>query len=75
MLYGVSGAILAWLFSAFGKSPEQPMGVILVGPVAAAFCLASTLLFFRYPEEETLEAVIALEAASGKSGHAGAEPE
>ena len=54
MLYGVSNAILAWLFSAYGKSPDEPLGVLLVGPVAAAFCLVSTLLFLRYPERETL---------------------
>ncbi len=53
MLYGLSNAILAWLFSTWGKSPEEPLGVLLVGPVAAGFCLASTLLFFRYPEAET----------------------
>jgi hypothetical protein len=56
MLYGVSNAILAWLFSAYGKSPDEPLGVLLVGPVAAGFCLASTLLFLRYPEREALAA-------------------
>jgi Na+/melibiose symporter-like transporter len=72
MLYGVSGAILAWLFSAFGKSAAEPLGVLLVGPVAAAFCAVSTLLFFRYPEHETLAATIAAEETSG--GHR-AQPE
>jgi GPH family glycoside/pentoside/hexuronide:cation symporter len=56
MLYGVSGAILAFLFGRFGNSADEPLGVILVGPVAGAFCLASALLFLRYPEREVLAA-------------------
>jgi GPH family glycoside/pentoside/hexuronide:cation symporter len=58
VLYGVSGAILAFLFSRFGNSAQQPLGVILVGPVAAAFCLVSALLFLRYPEHEVLAATL-----------------
>lgn len=72
MLYGVSGAILAWLFSAYGKSAEEPTGVLLVGPVAAGFCLISTVLFFRYPEEEAISAAAgAVEASRSR----GSEPE
>ncbi len=50
LLYGVSGAILAFLFQRFGNSAEDPLGVLLVGPVAGAFCGISALLFLRYPE-------------------------
>jgi GPH family glycoside/pentoside/hexuronide:cation symporter len=57
-LYGVSGAILAFLFQRFGHSVEEPLGVILVGPVAAGFCLVSAGLFLRYPEREVLAATI-----------------
>jgi GPH family glycoside/pentoside/hexuronide:cation symporter len=56
MLYGVSGAILSFLFVRYGNSAEEPLGVLLVGPVAAVFCLASALLFLRYPEAEVLRA-------------------
>jgi GPH family glycoside/pentoside/hexuronide:cation symporter len=62
-LYGVSGAILAFLFQRYGNSVEQPLGVILVGPVAAAFCLVSAGLFLRYPEREVLAATQAAQEA------------
>jgi len=60
-LYGVSGAILAFLFARFGNSADEPLGVILVGPVAGLCCLASALLFLLYPEEEVLEATRSME--------------
>jgi GPH family glycoside/pentoside/hexuronide:cation symporter len=53
--YGVSAAILAYLFQSFGASPEEPLGVLLVGPIAGGFCLLSTLLFLLYPERAVLE--------------------
>jgi hypothetical protein len=53
---GLSASILAYLFQSFGASPERPMGVLLVGPIAAGFCLLSTLLFLLYPERDVLEA-------------------
>lgn len=52
--YGVSAAILAYLFQSFGASPEEPLGVVLVGPIAGGFCLLSMLLFLLYPEREVL---------------------
>jgi GPH family glycoside/pentoside/hexuronide:cation symporter len=60
-LYGVSGAILAYLFQRFGNSADEPLGVILVGPVAAGFCLVSAGLFLRYPEREVRAATLATE--------------
>lgn len=68
VLYGVSGAILAWLFSAYGKSADEPLGVLLVGPVAAGFCLVSTALFFRYPEDEAIAAAAGAVEASRSAG-------
>lgn len=59
LLYGVSAAILATLFSAFGNSAEEPLGVVLVGPVAGACCLVSALLYLRYPEQEVLATTLA----------------
>lgn len=53
--YGISAAILAYLFQSYGASPEQPLGVLLVGPIAGAFCLVSMLLFLLYPEQAVLE--------------------
>jgi hypothetical protein len=50
-MYGVASAILAYLFSRFGKSPDEPLGVLVVGPIAAAFIAASALVLWFYPEE------------------------
>jgi GPH family glycoside/pentoside/hexuronide:cation symporter len=58
-VYGVSGAILAYLFQRFGNSADQPLGVLLVGPVAGALCLVSALLYTLYPESRVLEEGIA----------------
>jgi GPH family glycoside/pentoside/hexuronide:cation symporter len=66
-LYGVSGAILAYLFARFGNSVDAPLGIILLGPVAGVFCLASLLLFARYPEDEALARVTATEAPTQPS--------
>jgi len=54
LMYAVSTAILAFLFARFGNSADQPQGVLLVGPVAGAFCLVSAFLFAFYPEREVL---------------------
>jgi GPH family glycoside/pentoside/hexuronide:cation symporter len=50
-MYGIASAILAYLFSRFGKSPDEPFGVLVVGPIAAAFIAASALVLWFYPEE------------------------
>ena len=49
-VYGLSAAILAFLFARFGNSPEEPLGVLLVGPVGGAACLVAAGLFALYPE-------------------------
>ena len=53
-VYGASAAILSLLFVKFGNSRAEPTGVLLVGPVAAAFCLVSALLYARYPERQVM---------------------
>lgn len=55
-VYGISGAILSFLFARYGNSADEPLGVLLVGPVAAALCLLSGLLYMLYPEREVLAA-------------------
>jgi len=74
LLYGVGTALLAFLFSAFGNSAGEPLGVILVGPVAGALCLVSALLYLRYPEREVLSAAVAAQVdrdAGPRDGVAG----
>lgn len=51
-VFAASGALLSYLFSAYGRSPSEPLGVLLVGPVAGALCLLSALLYSLYPERE-----------------------
>lgn len=53
-MYGFSIAVLAFLFSRFGKSPEQATGVLLVGPLAALGALCAGGLFALYPERLVL---------------------
>lgn len=55
-MYGVGAAALAALFANFGKSVDQPLGVLLAGPVAGAACLVSAVLYTLYPEREVLDA-------------------
>jgi GPH family glycoside/pentoside/hexuronide:cation symporter len=56
-LFTRSASGLAWVLSAtlfylFGNSAENPLGVLLCGPVAALFILAGTLVFRKYPFEK-----------------------
>ncbi|MCP4007826.1 MAG: MFS transporter [bacterium] len=53
-VFGVSSALLAFLFARYGNSQEEPLGVLLIGPIAALFCLVSALIFLTYPEDEVL---------------------
>jgi Na+/melibiose symporter-like transporter len=47
--YGLAAAVIAFLFARFGKSPAEPLGVLLVGPIGGAAGLLSALLFTRFP--------------------------
>jgi GPH family glycoside/pentoside/hexuronide:cation symporter len=53
-MYGVSLWVFTWLLSRFGNSPETPLGVLLVSPVAGAFALLALALYALYPEREVL---------------------
>lgn len=53
MVYGISTLLLTLLFSSFGFSISQPLGVQLSGPISALFVLAGLLLFLKYPEENS----------------------
>jgi GPH family glycoside/pentoside/hexuronide:cation symporter len=46
---GVGPLVATALFALFGATRDQPLGVVLVGPVAAVFCLAGWWLFRGYP--------------------------
>ena len=54
---GLGAAIVAFLFSRFGNSFTEPLGVLLIGPVAAGASLLAALGFARYPERKVLEAL------------------
>lgn len=48
---GVSSGVLGALFSWFGTSLEQPLGVRLAGPVAAVVLLLAIVAYLRMPDE------------------------
>jgi GPH family glycoside/pentoside/hexuronide:cation symporter len=56
-VFASSGAILSYLFTAYGRSADEPMGVLLIGPVAGTFCLISAALYLLYPEKAVLAAL------------------
>jgi len=47
--YGLAAAVIAFLFARFGKSPAEPLGVLLIGPISGAVGLMSAFLFTRFP--------------------------
>jgi GPH family glycoside/pentoside/hexuronide:cation symporter len=55
-MYGLSLWLFTLLLSRYGNSPEEPGGLILVGPVAAACSLLALVVYSRYPEREVLAA-------------------
>lgn len=54
-VYAASAAIMSFLLSAFGRSVAEPLGVILIGPVAGGFCLLGAWFYSLYPEKEVRE--------------------
>jgi GPH family glycoside/pentoside/hexuronide:cation symporter len=58
-VFAASGAILSYLFSAYGRSFAEPNGVLLIGPVGGTICLFSAALYALYPEREVLDALAA----------------
>ena len=55
-MFGLASASVAYLFSRFGNSADEPLGVLLIGPLAGGACALSALIFTLYPEAEVLEA-------------------
>jgi GPH family glycoside/pentoside/hexuronide:cation symporter len=54
-VYAASAAIMSYLLSAFGRSVEEPLGVILIGPVAGTLCLIGACFYTLYPERAVRE--------------------
>lgn len=50
--YAASAAIMSYLLSAYGRSAEEPLGVLLIGPFAGVLCLFSAGLYSLYPEKQ-----------------------
>ncbi len=53
-VYGLSTWCFTFLLARFGNSPELPWGVVLVGPVAAVFCVVGLGFYALYPERVIL---------------------
>lgn len=51
-VYAASAAIMSYLLTAYGRSVEEPMGVLLIGPVAGSLCLLGAACYLFYPEQE-----------------------
>jgi GPH family glycoside/pentoside/hexuronide:cation symporter len=49
---GIGPLVAAALFSWFGNSREKSLGVVLVGPVAAAICFLGWWIFRAYPIDD-----------------------
>jgi hypothetical protein len=63
-MLGLAAALIAFLFAKFGKSMEEPLGVLLIGPIAAAAGLASTVLFTLLPKGRVDGSAVSEESAS-----------
>jgi GPH family glycoside/pentoside/hexuronide:cation symporter len=49
--YGVGPLLATLLFTAFGNTAEQPLGILLCGPAAGVLALLGWVAFRRYPLE------------------------
>jgi GPH family glycoside/pentoside/hexuronide:cation symporter len=54
-VYAASAAIMSFLLAAYGRSAAEPLGVLLIGPVAGTLCLVSAGLYALYPEKQVQE--------------------
>ena len=64
-VYAASAAILSFLLSAYGRSAEEPLGVLLIGPVAGTLCVIAALLYTLYPEKAVRKEVANGSTAGG----------
>lgn len=55
-VYGLAAALISFLFLRFGKSTAEPLGLLLIGPLASLFCMLAAGLYMLYPEPEVLGA-------------------
>jgi GPH family glycoside/pentoside/hexuronide:cation symporter len=49
--FGVGPLLATWLFATFGNTADEPLGILLCGPVAGVLALLGWLAFRRYPLE------------------------
>ena len=50
-VYAASAAVMSYLLSAYGRSAAEPLGVLLIGPVAGGLCLIAAGFYACYPEK------------------------
>jgi GPH family glycoside/pentoside/hexuronide:cation symporter len=62
-VYAASAAIMSYLLSAYGRSAAEPLGVLLIGPVAGTFCLIASIFYAFYPESEVRAEANAISAS------------
>ncbi len=67
-MYGVALWVFSFLLLEYGKSAEEPTGVLLVGPVGAVACLLSLLVWSFYPERRVLGATTVSKDARPAAG-------
>lgn len=53
-VYGFAVWLFTYLLSRYGNSPEQPGGVLLIGPVTAGFSVVALALYALYPERDVV---------------------
>lgn len=51
MMIGLVTALAGLLFDIFGKTYAEPQGILLTGPVGAAFAFFAFLMFLKYPDD------------------------
>ena len=54
-VHAASAAVMSFLLSGYGRSAEEPLGVLLIGPVAGTLCLIGAVLYALYPENQVRE--------------------
>ena len=50
-VYAASATLMSYLLSAYGRSAAEPLGVLLIGPVAGGLCLIAAGFYACYPEK------------------------
>jgi len=49
-MYGLAAAIIGFLFARFGNGPDEPMGVLLIGPIGGVLALSASMVLSRFPD-------------------------